>query len=87
VTRWRCRRRRHGHAKCALCKLPVFDAQGAPVHEQGISARKSALVAGVADDGQILLLLSKIPTLKWSALMQAAAPFVTPCRIASGLRS
>jgi hypothetical protein len=31
-------------------------------------------------------LLSKIPTLKWSALMQAAAPFVTPCRIASGLR-
>lgn len=47
--------------------LPVFDAQGAPVHERGVattspglfflglpwlSARKSALVAGVADDAR-----------------------------------
>ncbi len=47
--------------------MPAFDAQGAPVHEQGISttcpglfflglpwlsARKSALVAGVADDAR-----------------------------------
>ena len=48
-------------------RLPAFDAQGAPVHDRGISttcpglfflglpwlsARKSALVAGVADDAR-----------------------------------
>ena len=57
----------HGHVKCALCKLPAFSAQGAPVHERGISATclglfflglpwlsalKSALVAGVAEDAR-----------------------------------